>query len=164
MVRLALFVERARKLLIRLLGGKTVGVRAIVVNRSGECLLIRHTYREGWHLPGGGVEAGESPEAAAIRELHEEARVAVLGRPKLVGAFLSKYQGVDDYPLVYAVTEFRVDPWSPTLEVSEIGWFAPDRLPTETTPATRRRLAEYLNGLEPEARWRPSDERMALVK
>ena len=39
-------------------------------------LLVRSSYRIGWHLPGGGVRRGEMPEAAARRDLAEEIGLA----------------------------------------------------------------------------------------
>ena len=34
----------------------TMGVRALIRDRTGAVLLIRHSYVGGWHMPGGGVD------------------------------------------------------------------------------------------------------------
>jgi len=127
-------------------------VRTIAVRDSAEVLLIRHTYRPGWHLPGGGVDPGEAPGAAAVRELWEETGVVALGAPHLVSAHLGRYLGLDNYVMVYAVTDFEEGPFS-SPEIAETGWFGANALPEDTTDSTRRRLQEYFGGIPKDERW-----------
>nr|WP_294547825.1 NUDIX hydrolase [uncultured Rhodopila sp.] len=44
----------------------------VAVHVGPSVLLVRSSYRRAWNFPGGGVRPGESPEAAARRELNEE--------------------------------------------------------------------------------------------
>ncbi|MES2906548.1 MAG: NUDIX domain-containing protein, partial [Pseudomonadota bacterium] len=68
---------------VRLLArGFTLGVRAVVL-KGDDVLLVRHTYMDGWYLPGGGVDRGEALEKAAVRECFEEVGVHIQGEFKL---------------------------------------------------------------------------------
>ena len=137
----------------RLSRGATLGVRGLVLNEAGEVLLVEHTYVSGWFLPGGGVERGETTEQAVIRELQEEAGVLVVGRPRLVTIHANHRVFRGDHVLLY-----RIDTWSPCEasqqgEIKAVAWFAPDRLPRNTSPGTRRRIVEALDGAEASLHW-----------
>lgn len=44
---------------------------------AGRVLLVEPTYKPYWEIPGGGIEADESPYAAAVREVNEELGLVV---------------------------------------------------------------------------------------
>jgi ADP-ribose pyrophosphatase YjhB (NUDIX family) len=81
--------SRAAHLVFLLTRPMTLGVRAVVIDKSDSVLLVRHGYVSGWHFPGGGVEVGEACTQALARELEEEARVALTGVPVLHGLFFN---------------------------------------------------------------------------
>ena len=58
--------------------GMTLGVRGVVLDGGNRVFLVKHSYVAGWHLPGGGVEVGETFRAALQREFAEELGVTVL--------------------------------------------------------------------------------------
>ncbi|MGN6031191.1 MAG: NUDIX hydrolase [Thermomicrobiales bacterium] len=124
------------------------GARLLVVNSLNEILLIHEHYdyvvlidrpdlRDLWVLPGGGIDPGEDPEMAALRELWEETGLAgyPLGqclwlRDRVVmirGQRVRKSERVyllrvDDDPVI------RLDDLEGTTAVSEARWWTLDAL------------------------------------
>lgn len=49
-----------------------VGVTGIIFNSKHEMLLVKHTYRGAWSLPGGYIKATEHPKEGLEREIEEE--------------------------------------------------------------------------------------------
>ena len=89
--------------------GMTLGVRAVVLDGEDRVFLVKHSYVSGWHLPGGGVETGETFGDALRRELREEGRIELLGEPALHGVFLNSHVSRRDHVAVYLVRRFRQD-------------------------------------------------------
>jgi ADP-ribose pyrophosphatase YjhB (NUDIX family) len=94
-------------LLARLSRGMTVGVRGAVLDEASRIFLVKHTYVPGWYLPGGGVDLGETAEAALARELMEEGNIKMTGRPELLGLYLNKEASIRDHVAFFAVRDFE---------------------------------------------------------
>lgn len=134
--------------------GMTLGVRVLALNDDGRLLLVRHTYVPGWHLPGGGVDVGETAEAAATRELQEEANVALAEPLALMGVFFNPRMGGRDHVVLYRAGAVTVGPRpKPGLEIVAAEFFSLDALPQDVTPATLRRLAEWRDGAPLSSTW-----------
>jgi len=132
----------------------TLGVRGIVIDADNRILLVRHTYTEGWNLPGGGVEFGESLETSLARELDEEGGVILEGSPELVGIYDNHAIFPGDHVAIYVVRRWRrARVPAPNMEIAETAFFNPDALPDNIVPAARRRIEEMLGKRAPEAVW-----------
>ena len=133
-------------------------VGLVLMNRAGEVFAGRRIDNPGpaWQMPQGGIDEGETPREAALRELGEEtglpaARVAVLAEttgwipydlpddliPKLWGGrfrgqeqkwFLLRFLGAD--------SEVRIDGAHP--EFSEWRWMVPEALMERIVPFKRQ--------------------------
>jgi 8-oxo-dGTP pyrophosphatase MutT (NUDIX family) len=135
--------------------GMTLGVRAVVLDGDNRVFLVKHSYVTGWHLPGGGVEVGETFRDALQRELAEEAAIELSGEPALHGLFFHRHVSRRDYVAVYLIRHFRQDRLpEPNHEIVACGFFAAGALPAETTEGTRLRISEVLEGRAPIATWR----------
>lgn len=123
--------------------GMTMGVRAACFDEAGRIFLVRHSYVPGWHLPGGGIERGETAIEALAKEIREEGNLVVGMPPKLVHVYFNRQTSRRDHVLLYRCD--GVTQTAPRLkdrEIVEASFFALDTLPAATTAATRRRLDE----------------------
>jgi ADP-ribose pyrophosphatase YjhB (NUDIX family) len=127
--------------------GLTVGVRAVIVDGEGRVFLVKHTYLAGWHLPGGGVETGETLLAALERELREEGNIELTEPPVLHAVYFNRRVSRRDHVALYVVRSFRQTALpQPNNEIAAHGFFATADLPADTSRATRERIAEVLTG------------------
>jgi ADP-ribose pyrophosphatase YjhB (NUDIX family) len=124
-----------------LLAPLALGVNALVLDKAGRVLLVRHGYQQGWRLPGGGVDPGETPEAAIRRELEEELGFSG-GRLVFVGHHARKALWMGHVVALYRA-EGGAIAFAPSFEVKEICWADPAAPPAGTSPATLLRLAEH---------------------
>jgi 8-oxo-dGTP pyrophosphatase MutT (NUDIX family) len=126
----------------------TLGVRALVIDGSGRIFLVKHSYVAGWHLPGGGVERGETLLQALARELREEGNIELTGPTQLHGVFYNRRVSRRDHVALFVVREFRQSAMPrPNHEIVAHGFFPLENLPDDTTRATRARIAEVLGGV-----------------
>jgi 8-oxo-dGTP pyrophosphatase MutT (NUDIX family) len=127
----------------RLTRSLTLGARVVAINADGAICLIRHTYTPGWHLPGGGVEKGETALAAAIKEAREEAGLVIAPQDLALFSIHDNSRVFPgDHVLIYHTRHWQPVAVDNALEIAGCDFFKPDALPEGTTPGTRRRIAE----------------------
>lgn len=114
-----------------------------VVERRGRLLLThwRRGHMHGWTLPGGGLESGEDPRDAVVREVFEET-----GLEARVGKLL----GVDSRIMVREEAPEGIDPELHTIRIVY-------RASVKEAP-----LQHEIDGSSDEARWVPVREVRAL--
>jgi ADP-ribose pyrophosphatase YjhB (NUDIX family) len=148
------YIRRVLHFYWRFARGVTLGVRAAVIDGEGRVFLIRHSYVAGWHLPGGGVEVGETMLGALGRELREEGNIEWTAAPELFSVYFNDRVSRRDHVALFVVRSFRQPaPPVPNYEIVAHGFFAPDELPPETTASTRARIAEVLHGARVPEQW-----------
>jgi 8-oxo-dGTP diphosphatase len=104
---------------------------AVVWNPRGEAAFVETAWSDGWVLPGGGIEPGEDPEAAARREVREETGLdAKFVGPRRVEeqVFRAGEESIRGWFVVFAgrteATAFGSDLGEHDGEIERAGWFA----------------------------------------
>lgn len=135
-----------------LLAPVVFGVTALMQDKDGRVLLVKHTYQPGWLFPGGGVGRGEPPEAALARELKEEVGYTGAAAPEFVRLYTRRAGWATNMVALYRLRDVEID-FKPNWEIREAAFFAADALPAGTPPTVRRRIAELLDGVPPSPFW-----------
>jgi 8-oxo-dGTP diphosphatase len=141
-----------------------MGAGVVFRDRGGSFLLVEPTYKASWEIPGGLVEADESPRRAAAREVEEELGfVAEVGRllvmdwgsanpPKTESVMLLYDGGVLGVPtatLTLQATEIRSARFTTLLEAGALtGRGVVARLAAAQVAITERRLVELEDGID----------------
>ena len=134
------------------LPGIPVSAGALVFDRAGRLLILKPTYKSGWTIPGGVMEAdGESPWEACQREVREETGIDVSGgrlvamdfrrpRPGRPGGIRFLFDcgafGDEDVAMIVVQAE----------EISEYKFAAPPEALSLLRPPIRRRVRAALAG------------------
>jgi 8-oxo-dGTP diphosphatase len=121
-------------------------VSMAIIARDGAVLMIRRRQKEGellWAFPGGAVEAGETPEEAAVREVAEEVGLTVASHKVLGERVHPKTQRA----MVY--TACTVLGGEPTVldaeEIAEVAWVKHSDIPAHVPYGLFEPVQAYLD-------------------
>lgn len=132
----------------------TLGVRALALDAERRVLLVKHTYVAGWHLPGGGVESGETVLQALEKELREEANVELGAAPVLRSVHFNRQVTRRDHVVLFHCENVRqFAPKRRDREIVAAEFFTLDALPDDVTASTAARIREFHHGIAPDPHW-----------
>jgi ADP-ribose pyrophosphatase YjhB (NUDIX family) len=122
---------------------------ALFHDPDGRVLLVKPTYRDGWLLPGGGMEPVEYPWETTRREVKEELALELEGEPRLLAVDWTRPRPGGRPGLVAFVfdggmlTEQQAKEriTLPPEELSAWDFVAPDDWPAYVSVGIARRLA-----------------------
>lgn len=139
--------HKARLLYWKAFEPTILGVRALIVDKE-QILLVQHTYTQGWYLPGGKVDRGETFYTAMCREVSEECGLRVK-KARLSAIYSNVKTNPNDHIALFSVDEFEKEEnylsgkGLHKLEIAEVGFFPLNNLPSNITPGTMRRIEEH---------------------
>ena len=118
-----------------------LGVGAVILDRQGRVLLVRHSYgRRGWELPGGGRKSKESLDEAVRREVREELGVGAL-TAELRAIYYEPDVGQHHFAFLCRLPD-GADPKPSSAEILECGYWPVDGLPRPIHDFTIQRITD----------------------
>lgn len=121
-----------------------IGAFALIFNPQNEVLLCHRRDLDLWNLPGGGMEAGESPWEAVVREVEEEVGL-IVEVERLAGVYAKPEQ--EEIVFSFVCRVIRGEPGT-SEEADEVCFFAVDQLPRNTSPKQAERIHDALEKVD----------------
>jgi 8-oxo-dGTP pyrophosphatase MutT (NUDIX family) len=132
---------------------KRMGAAVLFRDPASRVLLVEPTYKDYWEIPGGCVDADESPYDAAVRELKEEQGISVVPGRLLVVDWVPPRPGrTEGVMFVYdggvldpaRQTEVQL----PTEELRSWAWSTPDEADSRLSELLARRVRAARRALD----------------
>jgi len=113
-----------------------VDVRGLVINDSGEVLMVRERVDGRWTIPGGWADIGLTPSEVVVKEIHEEAGLEVTV-DRLLAVYDKRCHPHPPspyyiYKLVFLCT-MKEGSLKPGFDILDAGWFSLENLPDLST-------------------------------
>lgn len=116
-----------------------IGVFGIIEDDQKRVLLCHRRDYDLWNLPGGGVEAGETPWDALVREVKEETGLKVE-----ILHFTGMYSKPDKSEIVFSFTcRITGGKMKLTSEADKIEYFEVGKIPENTSIKQVERIKDY---------------------
>lgn len=121
---------------------------AVILNQQQDILITRRamtgTHGGFWEFPGGKLEEDETPEAALLREIHEEVGLEITGFSPLI-ELTHRYDSKEVHLLVFLVHQFQGKADAQESQM-DLRWVPLEQLTEFSFPAANREIIDCLMG------------------
>jgi ADP-ribose pyrophosphatase YjhB (NUDIX family) len=120
----------------------TVSVGVVITDRDQKILLLEHVFRagSGWGIPGGFINHGEQPEAAARREIREETGL------ELENVKMLRVRTTGRHVEILFRAEANGAASVKSREIKSLGWFETGGMPEEMSAVQKSTIEKVLRG------------------
>jgi 8-oxo-dGTP diphosphatase len=128
----------------------TIGAFVVLFDKKNRALLCHRRDLDIWNLPGGGVESGELPDEAAVRETKEETGLEIR-TTGLVGIYGKPHRDELVFVFTGKITGGKL---KKTAESDDLEYFKLNKIPKNTIPKHKERILDAKKSVtKPLFRW-----------